>query len=104
MQARLQQERTMERFGMVYDRFRGGGLSVAEAAVALDMSERTFLRKRNPYDEEGLGGLVDGRLDRIAAPRGRPGRPDKGLALTGQLGLLETHALEPVVTCCGNGC
>lgn len=52
----------MLRFEEVYERFRRGRLSAAEAAEWLGVSERTFRRQRTRFEEEGLDGLLDRRL------------------------------------------
>jgi transposase len=45
-----------------------GGLSMAEAGELLGMSERQFRRYRDRHAEDGLDGLLDGRLrKRVAA-------------------------------------
>jgi transposase len=44
-------------------------LSQAEAAEILGMSERTFRRWRDRYDEQGLDGLCDRRLGKASARR-----------------------------------
>ena len=46
-----------------------GGLSQAEAAEVLGVSERTFRRWRDRYEAEGADGLYDRRLGRLAARR-----------------------------------
>ena len=46
-----------------------GGLSQAEAAEVLGVSERTFRRWRDRYEAEGADGLYDRRLGRLSARR-----------------------------------
>ncbi len=57
------------RFEEIYGRWQRRQLSQAEAAEILGMSERTFRRWRDRYDEEGLDGLLDRRLGRASANR-----------------------------------
>jgi transposase len=52
----------------VYDRHRSKKLSCEQAADLLGISVRTYLRKRNRYEEGGEEGLNDGRL-RCVSPR-----------------------------------
>lgn len=59
----------MLRFEDVFDRFRRGRLSSAEAAEWLGISERTFRRQRARYEEEGLDGLLDRRLGKASPHR-----------------------------------
>jgi len=63
------QEIRMLRFEEVFDRYRRGRLSSAEAAEWLGMSERTFRRQRARYEEEGLDGLLDRRLGKASPHR-----------------------------------
>ena len=63
------QEIRMRRFEEIYDRFRGGRLSALEASEWLGVTERTFRRWRQRYDEEGLPGLQDRRLGRASPHR-----------------------------------
>ena len=56
------QDRRMLKFMDVLSRWEQGGLSVMEAGELLGMSERQFRRYRNRYEEDGIDGLVDGRL------------------------------------------
>jgi transposase len=57
------------KFEAIYGRWQERRLSQAEAAEILGMSERTFRRWRDRYDEEGLDGLCDRRLGRASARR-----------------------------------
>ena len=57
------------KFEEVYGRTHRGGLSQAEAAEVLGVSERTFRRWRERYEAEGADGLYDRRLGRLAARR-----------------------------------
>jgi transposase len=58
------------KFEEIHDRFRRGRLSTLEAAEWLGVSEeRTFLRLRRRYEEEGPLGLVDRRLGKASAHR-----------------------------------
>ena len=53
----------------IYGRTHRGGLSQAEAAEVLGVSERTFRRWRDRYEAEGADGLYDRRLGRLSARR-----------------------------------
>ena len=66
--AQLQGLRLM-RFENVLERWRGRELSQWEAAEVLGMSERTFRRWRDRYEDEGLEGLYDRRLGTASAKR-----------------------------------
>ena len=55
------------KFEEVYRRTHRGGLSQAEAAEVLGVSERTFRRWRDRYEAEGADGLYDRRLGRVSA-------------------------------------
>ncbi len=57
------------KFESVLDRWERRQLSQAEAAEVLGMSERTFRRWRDRYDDEGLEGLYDRRLGKASAKR-----------------------------------
>ena len=57
------------KFEEVYGRTHRGGLSQAEAAEVLGVSERTFRRWRDRYEAEGADGLYDRRLGRLTARR-----------------------------------
>ena len=59
------------KFEEVYGRSHWGGLSQAEAAEVLGVSERTFRRWRDRYEAEGADGLYDRRLGRVSARRAR---------------------------------
>ena len=65
---RLQGLRLMK-FEEVYGRTCRGGLSQAEAAEILGMSERTFRRWRDRYEATGAEGLFDRRLGTVSARR-----------------------------------
>jgi transposase len=65
---RLQGLRLMK-FEEVYGRTCRGGLSQAEAAEILGMSERTFRRWRDRYEATGAESLFDRRLGRVSARR-----------------------------------
>ena len=62
--AKCDEDRRMEKFTGVYDRWRRGDLSQAEAAELLGRSERQFRRYEGLYEEGGLEALRDGRLDK----------------------------------------
>jgi transposase len=57
------------RFEELLERFERGNLSHSEAASALGVSERTFRRWRQRYEEDGADGLVDRRMDRPSPKR-----------------------------------
>lgn len=59
----------MARFEDIYDRFMGCRISAREAAEWLGVSERTFHRQRQRFEEEGLEGLLDRRLGRPSPHR-----------------------------------
>lgn len=61
----LQGVRTMK-FVDVYERQRAKRLTVEQAADILGVSERTFRRWCNRFEEEGAKGLCDKRLARVA--------------------------------------
>jgi transposase len=63
------QDRRMQKFRDVLSRWEQGGLSMAEAGELLGMSERQFRRYRDRYAEDGLDGLVDGRLGKPSPKR-----------------------------------
>src|SRR4029453_9983452 len=65
----LQGRRRMK-FGDVYGRWQQRRLSQTEAAEILGMSERTFRRWRDRYQDEGAAGLCDRRLGKAPAQRG----------------------------------
>lgn len=62
----LQEVRQM-RFEELYARQQRRGLTMAEAAEILGISERTFRRWRDRYQGEGAAGLQDRRLGRASA-------------------------------------
>ncbi len=66
----LQMVRTNQ-FERVYRRWEERKLTQVEAATALEMSERTFRRYVVRYSEEGIQGLLDGRLDKPSPRRAR---------------------------------
>ena len=51
------------RFEDIYDRYSQKELDTQAAADILGISVRTFLRKRNRYEEEGFNGCFDHRLN-----------------------------------------
>ncbi len=57
------------KFEEIYGRTHRGGLSQAEAAEVLGVSERTFRRWRDRYQADGAEGLYDRRLGRVSARR-----------------------------------
>ncbi len=63
------QERRMETFQDVLERFETKRLSAIDAAELLGMSESSFRRYRLRCEEEGLEGLFDRRLGKVSARR-----------------------------------
>ena len=59
----------MKKFRDVLSRWEAKKLSALEAAELLGMSERTFRRYRQRYEEEGNEGLIDRRLGKASARR-----------------------------------
>ncbi|MCY3770031.1 MAG: ISNCY family transposase [Gammaproteobacteria bacterium] len=57
------------RFEEAYDNYQDKRLSQGEAARLLGISDRTFRRYLNRYEEEGLDGLADKRLNEISHRR-----------------------------------
>jgi transposase len=53
----------------ILHRWESAELNQAEAAELLGVSERTFRRWRDRYDEEGDAGLIDGRLGKASGRR-----------------------------------
>ena len=69
------------RFEEIHDRFSRGRLSAAEAAEWLGISERTFRRHRQRFEDEGASGLLDRRLGRPSPHRAGQEEVDKVLQL-----------------------
>ena len=65
----LLQERRMQTFQNVLGHWQARRLSALEAAEMLGMSERSFRRYRRRYEDDGLDGLFDRRLDKASARR-----------------------------------
>lgn len=63
------QDRRMQKFRDVLGRWEAKKLSALEAAELLGMSERTFRRYRQRYEEEGATGLRDRRLGKASLKR-----------------------------------
>ncbi len=64
----LQEIRKM-RFEEAYEGWQGGWLRQEEAARLLGVCERTFRRYIDRYEEEGLQGLIDKRLEQVSQRR-----------------------------------
>ena len=62
----------MQKFRDVLSRWERGDLSMMEAGELLGVSERQFRRYRDRYEEDGLAGLIDGRLGK-PSPKQVPG-------------------------------
>jgi transposase len=71
----------MQRFRDVLSRCEAGELSMMEAGELLGMSERQFRRYRDRYEEDGLEGLVDGRLGKPSPKRVPEWERDRMLGL-----------------------
>ena len=65
----LLQERRMQTFHDVLGHWQARHLSALEAAELLGMSERSFRRYRQRYEDEGPDGLFDRRLGKASARR-----------------------------------
>ena len=65
----LLQERRMQTFHDVLGHWQARRLSALEAAELLGMSERSFRRYRQRYEDEGPDGLFDRRLGKASARR-----------------------------------
>lgn len=63
------QDRRMQKFRDVLNRWEGGELSMMEAGELLGMSERQFRRYRDRCEEAGEEGLLDRRLGKPSARR-----------------------------------
>ncbi len=63
------QDRRMKKFKDVFGRWKEKKLSGSEAGELLGMSERSFRRYRQRYEEEGLCGLSDRRLGKPSSKR-----------------------------------
>ena len=64
----LQETRKM-RFEEAYGGWQGGRLTQEEAARLLGVCERTFRRYIDRYEDEGLDGLIDKRLNQVSQRR-----------------------------------
>ena len=64
----LQETRKM-RFEEAYGGWQGGRLTQEEAARLLGVCERTFRRYIDRYEDEGLDGLIDKRLNQVLQRR-----------------------------------
>jgi transposase len=69
------------RFEELLERWEKGGLSHAEAASALGVSERTLRRWRQRYEEDGADGLVDRRVGQPSPKRAPEGELERMRAL-----------------------
>ena len=61
------EDRRMQKFASVYERWQRRELSQAEAGELLGRSERQFRRYVEAYEESGLEGLRDGRLGKASS-------------------------------------
>jgi transposase len=64
----LQETRKM-RFEEAYGGWQSGRLTQEEAARLLGVCERTFRRYIDRYEDEGLDGLIDKRLNQVSHRR-----------------------------------
>lgn len=64
----LQEIRKM-RFEEAYEGWQGGRLRQEKAARLLGVCARTFLRYVDRYEEEGLEGLIDKRMEQVSQRR-----------------------------------
>jgi transposase len=71
----------MQKFRDVLSRWEAGELSMMEAGELLGVSERQFRRYRDRYEEDGLEGLVDGRLGKPSPKRVPERERDRMLGL-----------------------
>jgi transposase len=71
----------MQKFRDVLSRWEAGELSMMEAGELLGVSERQFPRYRDRYEDDGLKGLVDGRLGKPSAKRVPDRERERVLAL-----------------------
>jgi hypothetical protein len=69
MSVRLKEDYLKMRFSEIYDRYSQKELDTQAAADILGISVRTFLRKRNRYEEEDFDGRFDLRLTRRSPNR-----------------------------------
>jgi len=69
MSVKLKEEILQMRFEDVYEDFKEKKMSCEDAALILGVSERTFLRKRMRYEEEGFEGRWDLRLGKRPSNR-----------------------------------
>jgi transposase len=63
------QDRRMQKFRDVLNRWERKELSAQEAGEILGVSERQFRRYRRRYEEDGLAGIADRRLGKASAKR-----------------------------------
>jgi transposase len=68
-QAEWLQETRKMRFEEAYGGWQGGRLTQEEAARLLGVCERTFRRYIDRYEDEGLQGLIDKRLNQVSHRR-----------------------------------
>jgi transposase len=93
------EDRVMEKFEDVYDRWESRQLSQAEAAEVLGKSERTFRRYIDRFEARGLAGLRDGRLGRVSEKALPADASERILALyrRAHMGWNVTHFHEHIV-------
>ncbi len=65
-QTELLQRIKKMRFTEIYDKWSVGRLTQEEAAEILNVSDRTFRRYIRRYEEEGLDGLIDKRIEQVS--------------------------------------
>lgn len=69
--ARWLQETRQMRFIEMYEQWQSNSLTQEEAALVLGVSDRTFRRYVDRFEESGLNGLADKRLTQISHRRTR---------------------------------
>jgi transposase len=101
--ARVLEEIRIMRFEEVLERHERGSLTQAEAGEMLGMSERTFRRWQVRYREEGVAGLVDGRVGKPSPRRADEGELARARGLYAEMygGFTAKHFHEKLVACHG---
>jgi transposase len=101
--ARILEEIRIMRFEEVLERHERGSLTQAEAGEMLGMSERTFRRWQVRYREEGVAGLVDGRVGKPSPRRADEGELARARGLYAEMygGFTAKHFHEKLVACHG---
>jgi transposase len=97
--ARVLEEIRIMRFEEVLERHERGSLTQAEAGEMLGMSERTFRHWQVRYREDGVAGLVDGRVGKPSPRRADAGELARARALYAEMygGFTAKHFHEKLV-------